>query len=421
MTGLTDRIIRGMKPNNGERLTISDDSARGVRGLSVMASYGGTKTFYFRYKTPQGKLKRIRIGGYPSIALVDARKKARDYKRHVDNGTDLASLELKASLTNRKMHTIQQLWSEYHSDSLSTKKSALFENQLWNKHAKSHFGNLDLRSFTRDTILDFLVPFRRTHSPALAARVQAIISQLGAYAVERRVLEFSPAYQLGKKKKLPSCDRYLSRYELAKFWASLSDSKMLNRATVSPSLAYALQLALCTCARRGEIAGMQWDEFDLVSGVWTIPSNRTKNGRAHVIPLNQEVIELLRNAKNIARRPNSRFVFPGRRTEHCTLGAGHIRGDAITRATSRICKILIEDYDIQKFTPHDLRRTAATYMASALKVDRFTISQILNHTSDHGGASAVTDIYARYDYMEEKTIALKRWVEFIETNSKSFL
>ena len=84
-----------------------------------------------------------------------------------------------------------------------------------------------------------------------------------------------------------------------------------------------------------------------------------------------------------------------------------------------MCKVLSEKYDVEKFTPHDLRRTGATYMASSLKVERYIISQILNHTSDNGGAGAATNIYARYDYLEEKRTALIAWSEFLLENATS--
>jgi len=58
-------------------------------------------------------------------------------------------------------------------------------------------------------------------------------------------------------------------------------------------------------------------------------------------------------------------------------------------------------------------------MARDLKIDRFTISLILNHTSDKGGGSAATGIYARYDYMDEKKAALEAWTDYIQKNSMS--
>ena len=419
MRSLTDKTIRALAPKKGEQYSTSDNGTGSVRGLSLMVNPGGTKVFYFRYKTPARITKRIRIGSYPGTGLSDARKKCRDFKKEIDDGTDLATLSSRSQLAKRDIHTISELWAEYHIDALLRKKSAKFENQMWHKHVEKHLGTLDVRSFTRDTLIDFLIPFRRKHSPSLGARVQAILSQLGGYAVERRVLEFSPAYQLGKKKPLPSNKRFLSRYELAVFWNALSDDVILKNAKISPSLSIALKLILCTGARRGEVAGMEWSEIDYVNQTWIIPAERSKNGRAHVLPLSKFIMDILSQVRSVSHRPNSRFVFPGRRSEAVTIGRGHIRGDAPTRACARLCEVLASEYDTEKFSPHDLRRTCATCMARDLKIDRFTISLILNHTSDKGGGSAATGIYARYDYMDEKKAALEAWTDYIQKNSMS--
>lgn len=416
---LTDKSVRALVPKEGKQYSISDYGTGSVRGLSILISPGGTKVFYFRYKTPARKTKRIKIGTYPSTGLGDARKKAREYKQNHEYGKDLAKICSRSQLAKREIQTISDLWAEYHIDALQRKKSAKFENQMWHKHVEKQLGSLDIRSFTRDTLMDFLVPFRREHSPSLGARIQALLSQLGGYAVERRVLEFSPAYQLGKKKPLPSNKRFLTRFELAVFWNSLSDDEILTKSKVSHSLAIALKLVLCTAARRGEVAGMEWNEIDYVNQTWVIPADRTKNGRSHVIPLSETIMQILTNVKSVSRKPNSRFLFPGRRSEAATIGNGHIRGDAPTRACARLCEVLIAEYDIEKFSPHDLRRSCATYMARDLKVDRFTISQILNHTSDKGGGGAATGIYARYDYLEEKKQAICAWTDYIQKNAMS--
>ena len=420
MTNLNDKSIRGLPVIPGKQYAVSDGGNGAVRGLSVLISPGGSKVFYFRYKTPARKSKRLKIGSYPGTSLSDARRKAREFKKELDEGGDLIASRSRKLLLERNIHTVGELWAEYHIDALPRKKSAKFENQLWHKHLDSYFGQLDIRSFTRDMILDFLVPYRRKNSPALGARIQAIISQLGAYAVERRVLQFSPAYQLGKKKPLPTCDRFLSRYELAVFWNALSDKNIMASAKVSPSLSICLKLILCSCARRGEVVGMEWGEIDYVNKNWIIPAERTKNGRTHIVPLSGLILDLLSEARDVSHKPNSKFVFPGRRSENITKGAGHVRRDAPTRACSRVCDVLIAEYEIEKFTPHDLRRTSATYMAGDLKIDRFTISQILNHTNDYGGGSAVTGIYARYDYLDEKRNAISAWNDYVQRNALSF-
>ena len=413
MNTLTDRTIRALQPVSGKQITVSDKGTSGVRGLSIVVSYGGAKIFYFRYLAPTQKQKRFRIGEFPATSLANARQKAREFRQLIDSGDDPDVLNNKAILGKREVHTIGRLWKDYHQDALTRKKSAIFENQMWNKHLESFFGPLDIRHFTRDTLLDFLSPFRNKHSPAVGARVQAILSQLGNYAVERRVVQFSPAYQLGKKKTLPTRDRFLNRNELETVWRCLQDKDVLQQANVSRPLAICLQLILLTCVRRAEIAGISWEEIDLVDGLWTLNGSRTKNGRAHVIPISNPAHMLLDEAKQISRRPHSLFVFPGRRSEEASKGLGHIRPDAVSRACTRFHKVLEQTYDVKKFTPHDLRRTGATFMASTLKADRFTISQILNHASDHGGGASVTAVYARYDYLEEKTGTLVAWGELL--------
>ncbi len=415
MKQLNERYIRSINIKEKKQVTLSDKGTSGVRGLSIVASYGGAKIFYFRYLSPSGKQIRMRIGEYPQTSLSEARTIAREYRKCLDNGEDPKSKNKRFENKARQYHNIGELWAEYHKQAKSIKKCADFENSLWNKHVASALNNIDLNHFNRDTILDFLIPFRNSHSPALGARIQALISQLGAFAVEQRVAEYSPAYQLGKKKPLPSNDRYLDTHELTTFWNILYDPKLLAQARVSKPLALALVIALSTCARRAEVASMRWRDIDFESQCWTIPASITKNGKLHIVPISPLTREVLGMANKNSRRPGSPFVFPGRRREVMTKGAGHIKPDAITRACSRINKALLSQNLLsEKFSPHDLRRTGATYLASKLKVDRFIISQILNHSSDKGGGSSVTGIYARYDFLEEKKDALDRWSQYLK-------
>lgn len=297
MKNLTDKNIRALSPIKDKQYAVSDTGTGCVRGLSVMINPGGTKVFYFRFKTPARKTKRIKLGSYPSLSLSRARKKARDFKQKIDNGEDLEVSSMRSNLAKRDIHTISDLWKEYHVDALTRKKSAKAENQLWNKHIEPHLGPIDVRSFKRELLMDFLVPYRRAHSPALGAKIQALLSQLGGYAVERRVLEFSPAYQLGKKKPLPTRQRYLSRFELGIFWQALSNQELLLRAQVSEPLAIILKILLLTGARRSEVVGMQWSEIDYLNNTWHLPKERSKNGKANAVPVSEPFLELLHQAK----------------------------------------------------------------------------------------------------------------------------
>jgi hypothetical protein len=176
MTGLTDRYIAALKPSNKQRITISDRGTSGVRGLHLMVNIGGSKVFYFRYRTPAGKQKRIKIGSYPATSLIKARKKAISYQMEIDNGNEPSNDNAMSVLKRRKYHTISDLWDDYHQDALTRKKSAVDEKRMWHKHLEHHFGNMDIRKFTRETVLDFIIPYRKNHSPSLSAKIQAILT-----------------------------------------------------------------------------------------------------------------------------------------------------------------------------------------------------------------------------------------------------
>jgi integrase len=165
------------------------------------------------------------------------------------------------------------------------------------------------------------------------------------------------------------------------------------------------KLRLITAQRGGEFSTMEWADIDFDSAMWTIPAHKAKNGLAHRVPLTPFALNVL--APLIARRLDpewaSRWVFPNwgpykARKDRQRPVDEHVSN--IQKATQRIrsregCGVA--------FTGHDLRRTAASHMAS-MGVPRLVISKILNHAE-----SGVTHIYDRHSYDIEKRGALEQW------------
>ncbi len=141
-------------------------------------------------------------------------------------------------------------------------------------------------------------------------------------------------------------------------------------------------------------------EIDRERRLWIISSTRTKNHRTHTVPLSDLALELIDRALSV-RNHESDYIFPSPRD------AGKpINPAAMTRAFGRMKKAL----DLGDIRPHDLRRTGATNLTGEqLGFPRFTVSKILNHTSDTGGAASVTGIYDQNEYLAEKRKALDKW------------
>jgi integrase len=128
---------------------------------------------------------------------------------------------------------------------------------------------------------------------------------------------------------------------------------------------------------------MRWQDVDLVAGWWTIPANVSKNKLQHRVPLTSPVVALLKTLRP-ADVTAADYVLAGGRGK---------RQQSEAAAT----------FGVKDFRGHDLRRTAASYMASG-GVPRLTISKILNHVE-----TGVTAVYDRHSYDAEKKAALDWW------------
>ena len=182
--------------------------------------------------------------------------------------------------------------------------------------------------------------------------------------------------------------RKLDEREVRLFWKKLTSSG-LNFETRT-----ALKLVLVTAQRPGEVALAAREEFDLERRVWTIPAERSKNGEPHEVPLSDLALTLIRHLER--RFGKSAYLIPSR--------CWRVRGSApiTVRALSQGIRDRREHFGIAPFTPHDLRRTAASVM-TASGVPRLHVEKVLNHTIDD-----VAEIYDRHDYAQEKQSALNR-------------
>jgi len=162
---------------------------------------------------------------------------------------------------------------------------------------------------------------------------------------------------------------------------------------------------LVTGQRKGEIINAPWEEFDLAGGWWTIPAKQTvlrlnhnvedglaKNKLAHRVPLSPMAVELLQRAKALSG--DSPWLFPSPR------GNKPITGAAVDHAL----RLALNSLGMEHFTPHDLRRSAATFMTGSCNVPRLVVSKILNHAEPH-----ITAVYDRASYDKEKRMALEAW------------
>ena len=369
MTRFTDKFISALKP----QLTPYD--VREVDGFMVRVQPTGTKTFYYTYKT-HGKIKRVRLGKYPGLSLSKARSKHRDLLDKRDAGEPIEP--------TRDAMTVKDLIDFYLREwAKPNKRSWKEDERILTKDIEPRWGHLPADKITRADVIALLEKIHK-RGGRLSNLTLAIIRKMFNFGVERGRLEHSPCHMVKPLAMNVKKDRYLDAAEIKTLWMGLKGAE-----TIDP-ISRGLLLILATAQRPGEVLGMTWEEIE--GRWWTIPAARTKNKRPHRCYLNDMGLALIgEHPKNDAGDEVTGLVLPspitGREISVQALSK-NLRRDRLRPKKER-------RLDIEHFTPHDLRRTAATLLAESGHQE-FLIGKLLNHTNQ-----AVTGIYNRYQYDKE--------------------
>jgi integrase len=225
------------------------------------------------------------------------------------------------------------------------------------------------------------------------------------FAVGRDIIDASPCVQIPAPSKENRRERYLSEDEIKVFWEKLDDAKM------SQEIRLALKFLLVTGQRKNEVIGAEWSEFDLKNKWWTIPAEKSKNKLTHRVPLTSTAMEILNALKKSTGQYQFVFASPvghTKRNPERKAGIFPILGSAVDRAlrnnqTNNLKTKQKNIFNLDHFTPHDLRRTTASMMTKS-GVDRLVLKKILNHADRE-----VTAIYDIYEDDKEKQVAMRTW------------
>ena len=372
---LTERSIKRIpRPAEGYTLTWDDQ----LKGLGLRTTTSGVKSFIVNYRNADGRQRRATLGRFPTLSATAARKRAQELLERVHHGED----PLDQQRARRGELTLGQLVDEFTKRHLERMKRGYEVERILRTDALAGLGaNTKAAAVRRRDVIE-LIEHKATRAPIAANRLLQAIRRLYNWAVEKDLLETNPCVMVKRPAKEQSRDRVLSVEEIRTLW-----EKLPTTTRMSDAVRCALRLILITAQRPGEVLGMRWDELDLKAGWWEMPRERTKADRAQRVPLTSLAIAELKT------RPEADpWVFPS------------VKGQPLqVLALSHAVRHNSAYFGIAKWTPHDLRRTAASHIAR-LGIDRFTLARILNHADRE-----VTAIYDRYTYDDEKRRALRKW------------
>jgi len=376
---LTTKFIETKKPNPAKRIDYRDTV---VPGLVLRINTSGTKTFSF-HKRIHGKMKRLTIGKFGPLSLTQARDRARQVLYEIETGRfeDRTGIEVEAK------PTLGDVIPDY------IEKHAKVHNKDWKRKDAllRKFTGLHGKRIDEIKRTDVVKACDTIHksAPVSANRALAHLKHLMGWCVERGMIDASSIAGMKPLSKERSRERVLSDDELGALWAACD--------TEGYPFGDCMKLLILSGQRRAEVAEMRWSEINFENRLWTLPSQRAKNGKQHTVPLTDAMLTILRS---LPRFLGSDFVFT-------TTGKSPVSG--FGRLKTRLDNALPDG--TEPWIIHDLRRTMSTNMAM-LGVPQPVTEALLNHKT--GVVSGVAAIYNVYSYADEKRDALDSWNERIE-------
>jgi integrase len=381
---LTIKTADGLKLPKGKRDYIEFDDE--IPGFGLRIREGGSRTWVFQYRIGS-KQRRMVLGSAKSarLSLADVQKTASRLHHRVELGEDPAmDREVAIRDADNTFSALVDQYLEARKSEWRPRSEAEIKRHL-TKHAKP-LRSMPIAAISQRNVAGLLGDLAKGAGNVTANRVRASLCAFFGWVIREgiKLPEGNVASYTGKRDE-KSRDRVLSGAELKTIWGACLDD----------DYAAVLKLLILTGQRANEIALLRCEE--IADNQIELPGERTKNGRAHIVPLSKPANSILADF----RKDDRTFVF----------GRDDTGFQGWSKAKEQIdARIAEAGKPLEHWTVHDLRRTVATHMAE-LGIQPHIVEAVLNHVSGHKGG--VAGIYNRATYDKEKREALNFWAEHV--------
>ncbi len=386
---LTDTRIKQAKPKAKPYKLVDGE------GLVLLVNPNGSKLWRRRLRVNGSETMYAigRYGTFPDVGLAEAREKAREAFKLAQQGVN--------PVTHRKARhartaagqaatfkAMAEAWLAHKTKEWSPitlrQRKALLKEYIYPK-----IGDLpaaDVKSPIVNTVLDVI----HKKAPSQTGFARHIISGAMGEAIIAGLADTDPVYVLRDRHKTPKTEHHrpLEQKEIKPFFGALDE------APVQETTRIAVRLAFWSLCRSKEVIGARCPEFDLDSGIWTIPAERMKKGEQHAVPLpNQAIAELKRLADFM---PHREYLFPNAHDPR--RPASHTY---LNKAVTRL--------GFKDFSPHGIRSTGSTMLH-----DMGFRPEIVERQLAHQERSKTKRSYNRAQYLEERRDMMQAWADYLD-------
>lgn len=391
---LTDTKLKNLKPQD-KLYKVSDRD-----GLYVAVLTSGTVSFRYDYRI-NGRRETLVIGQYgrDGISLAEAREELIAAKKLLKAGQSPAAAKRDGIKKIRGAETFAVHTDSYMKHVILAESTRAMKQAVIDRDILPVLGNKMMAEITTSMVRDLCDRIVERGGRATAVQAREIISSVYRHANDRGHGLFNPAADIKPSSIaiFKPRERTLTPEEIGLFFRTLDAIGAMG------TMKMALKLVLITMVRKGEFTNATWDEIDFKKWTWTIPSDRMKGSRAHVIYLPKQAQDILVGLQMCAG--GSEYLVPGRYNFRKPLSNA-----ALNSLIDRTVKIINEDGEhIQGFTVHDMRRTASTLLHEAGYPSDW-IEKALAHEQ-----KGVRAVYNKAEYARQRAYMLQQWADMIDS------
>jgi len=356
-------------------------------GLSLLLT-APKKGYWVLRATIKGRRRDIGLGPLDLVTLAEARELAIDMRRDIQRGID--------PIEERKRQKIEILTFKAAAEKVHSEQKAAWKN---GKHQDQWINTLETYAFPklgdrlvndiegpliREVLLDIWL-----EKPETARRVKQRIGVVldWAYANGMRATE-APMRSLSRA--LPRQPKQDGHFAAMPYEDVPTFLKHLHKRTSVARLG--LEFLILTASRSGEVRGAKWAEINLDAKLWTVPAERMKVGKEHVVPLTDAAIDVLERARPYYAEC-SNLVFPGRN---------------VLRPMSDMTLLKILRYAKLAFTVHGFRSAFRDWAAEKTSYP----GEVAEAALAHSVSNKVEAAYRRTNYLDKRRELMREWSDF---------
>lgn len=390
---LTDTKLRALKPT-GKLYKIPDRD-----GLYAAVTPTGAVSFRFNYRL-NGRQETLTLGRYGAggLTLGEAREKLSDAKKMILVGKSPAREKSRGKARINAGETFgawAEKWLELHEMADSTRD---MRRSVYERDVKPRFANVKLMEITHEDVRALADAIVARGAPATALHAREIVMLVFRFAILKGQQVSNPADLVAPTSiaRFTPRDRSLEPAEIKVFY------RYLERIGTSPSIRAAARLLLLTMLRKTEMTKGEWTEVSFMDAVWTIPPERMKGRKPHLVFLSRQALDILVALKTFAG--GSRYILPSRYDIDSSMSSA-----TLNQVLTLVYKLAQkEGQKLDKFGPHDLRRTASTLLHEA-GYNTDWIEKNLAHEQ-----KGVRAVYNKAEYREQRTTMMQDWADMID-------